>query len=82
MCKVYLSENNLLELINADLNSSQFQSKVDKKPKESNIANCTKMYFSIMCHLLDNDDNLEQNVSDFINETLEAATVQKYKKAK
>ena len=82
ICKILVFNCNLLKLINADLNSPQFLCKIDKKPKESKIVNCTKMYFSIIWHLLDLDDNLNQKISNFITETLDAATVQKYKKSK
>ena len=82
LSKLLLAESSLLELLNNDLNSPQFLSKIDKKPKESKVVNCTKMYYSIFCHLLDNDDELDQKVSDFITESLDSSTVKKYKTAK
>ena len=82
LSKLLLSECNLLELINNDLESDEFLNKMNKKPKESKIAKCIKLYFGIIFHLLDIDDQLDEEVSEFINEHLNAANILKYRHSK
>lgn len=82
MSKLLLSESNLLALLNADLESNTFLNKMDKKSKESKTANCIKIYFGIIFHLWDNDDQLDEKVSEFIDENLDVSNILKYKHSK